>query len=86
MNNEEKIREIVDIYMPDTGFTREDLYYAAMEMAQWKDEQYNSTELNGFIDIIAVKLLYFMSKNNYSANDKNWDKIRKGFLDYIKNQ
>jgi hypothetical protein len=40
MTNEEKAQEISDIYMPDTGFNREDLYYAAIEMAQWKDEQY----------------------------------------------
>lgn len=40
MTQEEKAQEISDIYMPDTGFNREDLYYAAIEMAQWKDEQY----------------------------------------------
>lgn len=39
MNNSEKAKEISDIYMPDTDFTREDLYDAAMEMACWKDEQ-----------------------------------------------
>lgn len=42
MNDLEKAKEISDIYMPDTGFTREDLYDAAMEMAQWKDEQLES--------------------------------------------
>lgn len=41
MNNSEKAKEISDIYMPDTGFTREDLCDAAMEMAQWKDEQFS---------------------------------------------
>lgn len=40
MNDLEKAKEISDIYMPDTGFNREDLYDAAMEMAQWKDEQF----------------------------------------------
>lgn len=43
MNDLEKAKEISDIYMPDTGFTREDLHYAAMEMAQWKDEQLKHT-------------------------------------------
>ena len=42
MENFEKAKEISDIYMPDTGFNKEDLYYAAMEMAQWKDEQFES--------------------------------------------
>ena len=42
MRNEDKSIEIADIYMPDTGFTREDLYDASMEMAQWKDEQLES--------------------------------------------
>lgn len=39
MTNEEKAKELSDIYMPDTGFTREDIYDTAMEMAGWKDEQ-----------------------------------------------
>ncbi len=41
MTNEEKAREISDsYYMPDTGFNRDDLYDLAMEMADWKDEQF----------------------------------------------
>lgn len=40
MNDLEKAKEITDIYMPDTGFNREDLYDVAMQMAQWKDEQF----------------------------------------------
>lgn len=39
MDDLEKAKEISDIYMPDTGFNRDDLYDAAMEMARWKDEQ-----------------------------------------------
>ena len=40
MNDLDKAKEIADIYMPDTGFTREDLCDAALLMAQWKDEQF----------------------------------------------
>ena len=42
MTNEEKAKEISnDMYMPDTGFNREDLYDVAIEMAYWKDQQFN---------------------------------------------
>ena len=49
MKNEEKAKEISDIYMPDTGFGREDLYDAALEMAEWKDDYYYNviTEIVG---------------------------------------
>jgi hypothetical protein len=57
-----------------------------IEMAEYKDDQYNSTERDGFIDITATKLLYFMEIKGYSPTDNDWDKIRNGFLEYIKNQ
>lgn len=50
MKNEEKAKEIAEsYYMPDTGFDREDLYDAEMEMAKWKDEQH-SKEKKQLID------------------------------------
>ena len=40
ITDNQKAQEISDsYYMPDTGFNREDLYDAGMEMAQWKEEQ-----------------------------------------------
>ena len=40
MTDNQKAQEISnDYYMPDTGFDREDLYSAAMEMAKWKDKR-----------------------------------------------
>lgn len=40
MSDTKKAKEISEsFYMPDTGFNREDMCDAAMEMAKWKDEQ-----------------------------------------------
>ena len=41
---------------------------------------------DGFIDIIATKLLYFMDIKGYTPTNADWEKIRKEFLQYIKNQ
>lgn len=41
MTNDEKAREISDsYYMPDTGFNRDDLHSSALEMADWKDDEF----------------------------------------------
>jgi hypothetical protein len=52
MTNSQKAEDISkDAYMPDTGFNREDLYDAAMDMAQWKDEEMWKT-INLILDAI----------------------------------
>ena len=42
--DEEKAKEIaLDEYMPDTGFSRDDIEECCLEMASWKDEQLKHT-------------------------------------------
>lgn len=89
MNDLEKAKEISDIYMPDTGFTREDLYDAAMEMAQWKDEQVK--QLHKIIiklwDMLDWIDTYADLKINGSENDVYFSKIEnktKERFDFVK--
>lgn len=49
MTNFEKAQEISEnFYMPDTGFNREDLYESAMDMAEWKDKQFEEEKKQWF--------------------------------------
>lgn len=84
MENFEKAQEISDIYMPDTGFTKEDLYDAAMEMAQWKDEQLESKLMqiiilaqqgytSGATDEMILKHCKEIINENYERNTTKTD-------------
>lgn len=78
MDNKEKSQEIADIYMPDTGFTREDLYDAAMEMAQWKDEQFKEQKKLTWKE---VKLIIELDGNIETDNFMGFDEYYQAIAD-----
>lgn len=76
MDNKEKSQEIADIYMPDTGFTREDLYDAAMEMAQWKDEQFKEQKKLTWKEVkLIIELDGNIETDNFMGSDEYYQAI-----------
>ena len=56
MTTEERAREISEsFYRPETGYNDEELYMAAMAMAEWKDEQYEKILAKLIVELDELK-------------------------------
>lgn len=51
MNNEEKAKELANYCAGETDYKESAAYSAAMEMAQWKDEQFDN-KLQEIVDYV----------------------------------